>query len=101
MLTGSFIPRKPHHTSNPGMTPHDHRSGSSTAPVEPGETYHLQIEDLGREGDGIGYLKGFVIIVPGTGLGDWVTVTIETVHDTFAIASTAEEATIGDHDPNP
>ena len=44
-------------------------SGSEQAPVEPGDTFFLQIEELGQEGDGVGYVEGFVIIVPGVGLG--------------------------------
>jgi predicted RNA-binding protein with TRAM domain len=51
---------------------------------------------LGREGDGIGYVNGFVIIVPGTGIGDWVTVEIDEVHDTFAVASVTDEFMVGE-----
>lgn len=64
-------------------------------PVEPGETHHLQIEEYGSEGDGIGYVDGFVIVVPDAALGAWVTVEIETVHETFAIAAVVDEASSG------
>lgn len=78
------------------MSSREPRPGSSTAPVESGESHHIQIEELGREGDGIGYVNGFVIIVPGTGLGDWVTVELDEVHDTFAVASVVDESTVGE-----
>lgn len=78
------------------MSSREPHSRSSTAPVDRGDTYHIQIEELGQEGDGIGYISGFVIIVPGTGLGDWVTVEIDEVHDTFAVASVTDESMVGE-----
>lgn len=78
------------------MSSRDSQSKASAAPVDPGDTHHIQTEELGREGDGIGYVNGFVIIVPGTGLGDWVTVEIDNVHDTFAVASVTDESTVGE-----
>jgi predicted RNA-binding protein with TRAM domain len=67
-------------------------SGSSLAPVKRGETYHLQIEDRGREGDAIGYIDGFVIFVADATLDGWVTVEIQEVHETFAVATVADES---------
>lgn len=61
--------------------------GSSGSPVSQGEEYTFRIEEFGREGDGIAYVDGFVIVVPDAGIGEWVTVEIETVHDTFAVTS--------------
>lgn len=60
------------------------------APVEPGDERRIQITEIGREGDGIGYIDGFVIVVPETTIGQWATVTIDAVHDTFALASAIE-----------
>ena len=70
-------------------------STSQNQPVDSGETYRLQIEELGNEGDSIGYIDGFVIFVPDAELGDWVTVEIEAVHETFARAAVVEES-VGD-----
>lgn len=70
-------------------------ASQTRAPVEPGETHHIQIEEYGSEGDGIGYVDGFVIVVPDAALGAWVTVEIETVHETFAIAAVADESSSG------
>ena len=55
-------------------------------PVEQGDLYHIGIEELGTEGDGIGYVEDFVIIVPGATIGESVTVEVERVEDTFAMA---------------
>lgn len=71
----------------------DPHSGSSTAPVKRGETHHIQIEDRGREGDGIGYVDGFVIFVGNATLDGWVTVEIQELHETFAVASVIEGRT--------
>jgi predicted RNA-binding protein with TRAM domain len=57
------------------------------APVEPGDEHRIQITEMGNEGDGIGYVDGFVVIVPETTIGQWVTVTIDAVHENFALAS--------------
>lgn len=56
-------------------------------PVEPGDSYHFEIAELGTEGDGIGYVEDFVVIVPGADLGESVTVEVTRVEETFAVAS--------------
>ncbi|MFW6384848.1 MAG: TRAM domain-containing protein [Halodesulfurarchaeum sp.] len=58
-----------------------------TAPVEAGESYHFEIEEIGNEGDGIGYVEDFVVIVPNASLGESVDVEVERVDETFAMAS--------------
>ena len=68
---------------------------SQNQPVNLSETYRLQIEALGNEGDSVGYIEGFVVFVPDAALGDWVTVEIEAVHETFARATVVEES-VGD-----
>lgn len=60
-------------------------------PVEPGDERRIQIKEFGEEGDGIGYIDGFVIVVPDAGIGQWVTVIIDTVHDNFALASVRDD----------
>ncbi|RZN33644.1 MAG: TRAM domain-containing protein [Methanophagales archaeon ANME-1-THS] len=32
-----------------------------SSPIEVGETYDVAIEDVGREGDGITHIEGFVV----------------------------------------
>jgi predicted RNA-binding protein with TRAM domain len=55
------------------------------APVEVGKEYDVKIEDIAREGDGIGRVEGFVIFVPGTQVGDQVKIQIDRVMRRFAI----------------
>ncbi|WP_292470854.1 TRAM domain-containing protein [Methanolobus sp.] len=62
----------------------------STAPVETGETYEVTIEDIAREGDGIARVSGFVIFVPGTSVGDEVTIKVTKVLRKFAFGEVAE-----------
>ncbi|QLD88670.1 TRAM domain-containing protein [Natronomonas salina] len=63
---------------------------TSTAPVESGETHHVEIEELGEEGDGIAYVEGFVVFVPDTELTEAVDVEIESVRDSFAVGEVVE-----------
>lgn len=65
-------------------------SGPDPTPVETGDSYHIEIQELGTEGDGIGYVEDFVVIVPGATLGESVTVEVERVEDTFAVATELE-----------
>ena len=55
-----------------------------TAPVEAGETYDVTIEDIAKEGDGIGRVEGFVIFIPDTSVGDEVTIKVTKVLRKFA-----------------
>lgn len=61
-------------------------------PVEIGETRYVEIEDLGKQGDGIARVeRGYVIIVPGTEIRDRVKVEITEVKPNFAVGETVEE----------
>ncbi|WP_299333134.1 TRAM domain-containing protein [Haloplanus sp.] len=53
-------------------------------PVTPGETHVLVITELGAEGDGIGYVDDFTVVVDGATLGETVRVEITEVGPTFA-----------------
>ena len=57
----------------------------STAPVEVGEEYDVEIEDVAKKGDGIARVEGFVIFVPETKVGDQVKISIDRVMRRFAI----------------
>jgi predicted RNA-binding protein with TRAM domain len=55
-------------------------------PVEPGEIRYVEIEDLGKQGDGIARVeRGYVIIVPGAEVGERVKVEIAEVKSNFAV----------------
>ncbi len=61
-------------------------------PVEEGEIRFVEIEDIGKQGDGIARVeRGYVIIVPETDVGDSVKVEIEEVKENFAVAEVLEE----------
>ena len=61
------------------------------SPVSAGAVHDVAIEGIAREGDGIARIQGFVIFVPGTKVGDRVTIKIERVLRRFAIAALAEK----------
>ncbi|GAA0298094.1 TRAM domain-containing protein [Halarchaeum salinum] len=62
-------------------------------PVEEGEEYVVDVEDVGEEGDGIAHVEDFVVLVPDAKLGDQVRITIDTVQDEFAVADVLEHET--------
>jgi len=60
-------------------------------PVEPGEMRYVEIEDLGKQGDGIARVeRGYVIIVPDTEVGDRVKIEITDVEPNFAVGDVVE-----------
>lgn len=71
------------------------RSVSSTEPqppVEVGETRYVEIEDIGKQGDGIARVeRGYVIIVPGAAVDERVKVEITEVKSNFAVGEVIEE----------
>ena len=56
------------------------------APVELGQEYEGEIEDISRRGDGIAKIEGFVIFVPGTKKGEYVKFKITNIGRRFAVA---------------
>ncbi|MCK5216412.1 MAG: TRAM domain-containing protein [Methanosarcinales archaeon] len=62
-----------------------------SSPVEVGETYEVTIEDIAKEGDGIARVKGFVIFVPNTVMGEDVSIKVSKIMRNFAFAEKVEE----------
>ncbi len=61
-------------------------------PVEPGEIRYVEIEDIGKQGDGIARVeRGYVIIVPDAEVGERVKVEITEVKSNFAVGEIIEE----------
>jgi len=56
------------------------------ANLEEGDIISLEIELLGKKGDGIAKIDGYVIFVPETNTGDKVKVRINKVNEKFAHA---------------
>lgn len=64
----------------------DQPQESLQPPVQKGDIRVVEIEAIGQEGDGITKVeRGYVIIVPGTEVGDEVTIEITNVVDNFAV----------------
>jgi predicted RNA-binding protein with TRAM domain len=61
-------------------------------PVEPGETRYVEIEDIGKQGDGIARVeRGYVIIVPGAEIGERVKIEVTEVKSNFAVGEILDE----------
>ena len=61
-------------------------------PVEQGELRYVEIEDIGKQGDGIARVeRGYVIIVPGAEVGERVKIEITEVKSNFAVGEILEE----------
>ena len=61
------------------------------SPVSEGAFHDVKIDSIAREGDGIAHIQRLVIFVPGTKIGDQVTIKIERVMPRFAIAALTEK----------
>ena len=64
----------------------EYRQNERNAPVVEGKEYDVTIEDVGRGGDGIARIEGFVIFVPSTTKGETLTIKITSVKQKFAFA---------------
>jgi predicted RNA-binding protein with TRAM domain len=61
-------------------------------PVEEGEIRYVEIQNLGKQGDGIARVqRGYVVIVPGAEVGERVKVEITEVKSNFAVGEVVEE----------
>jgi Predicted RNA-binding protein, contains TRAM domain len=53
---------------------------------------YVEVEDLGKQGDGIARVeRGYVIIVPGSDVGERVKIEITDVKSNFAVGNVVEE----------
>ena len=60
-------------------------------PVEEGEVRYVEIEDLGKQGDGIARVeRGYVIIVPDAEVGERVKIEVSEVKSNFAVGEIIE-----------
>lgn len=72
-------------------------SAGSEPPVEEGEQYEVEIEEVGDRGDGIAKVgSGYIVFVPGAGIGDRVTVEITGTRENFGFAEVVEAEPIAD-----
>jgi predicted RNA-binding protein with TRAM domain len=62
----------------------------NNAPVNVGEEHDVKIEDMGRSGDGIAKIEGFIIFVPNTKKGQEVKIKITETKRNLAFAELVE-----------
>ena len=74
--------------NNYGRDNYSNRGNSS--PLNEGEEYDVKIEDVGRDGDGIAKVEGFIVFVNGAKKGDEVKIRINSVRRNFAFADVVE-----------
>ncbi|WP_247728300.1 TRAM domain-containing protein [Halovivax limisalsi] len=68
------------------------RPNEPQPPVDVGETRYVEIEDIGKQGDGIARVeRGYVIIVPGAEVGERVKIEVSEVKSNFAVGEIIEE----------
>ena len=60
--------------------------GRLTAPVREGDTVEVDVEDVGREGDGIAKVEGYTLFVPGAEQGETLEVRVTDVKPRFGFA---------------
>ena len=73
-------------------TDEDNVPSEPQPPVEAGEIRYVEIEDIGKQGDGIARVeRGYVIIVPGAEVGERVKVEVTEVKSNFAVGEIIEE----------
>ena len=61
-----------------------------TGPVRKGDRLDIEIESVGKSGDGVAMVEGFAIIVRGSKLGEKMRVKIDAVKPNFAFADILE-----------
>ena len=73
-------------------TAHETPPDQPQPPVEPGETRYVEIEDIGKQGDGIARVeRGYVIIVPGAEIDERVKIEITEVKSNFAVGEIIDD----------
>lgn len=97
--TGSVEPGETYRVALISAGEEDHPSSATAStpsdqpqpPVETGEIRYVEIEDLGKQGDGIARVeRGYVIIVPDSEVGERVKVEITEVKPNFAVGEIIE-----------
>lgn len=79
--------------SQPESEPTEIPASQPQPPVEVGEIRYVEIEDIGKQGDGIARVeRGYVIIVPGAEIGEQVKIEITEVKSNFAVGEILEES---------
>jgi len=79
-------------TATTSSTEHTGSESEPQPPVEKGEVRYVEVEDIGKQGDGIARVeRGYVIIVPGADVGERVKIEVSEVKSNFAVGEIIEE----------
>lgn len=82
----ALVSREPAESSSGSRSRPDTPSSEPQPPVDIGEMRYVEVEDIGKQGDGIARVeRGYVIIVPGAEIGERVKVEITEVKSNFAV----------------
>jgi predicted RNA-binding protein with TRAM domain len=69
----------------------DRRSRFPPKPVEMGEEYEVDVQEISRRGEGIARIQGLVTFIPDTKPGDHVKIRITRISRRFAEAEVVKE----------
>jgi predicted RNA-binding protein with TRAM domain len=79
-------------STSTGSRRRDRPASEPQPPVEAGEMRYVEIEDIGKQGDGIARVeRGYVIIVPQTEIGERVKIEISEVKSNFAVGDVVDD----------
>jgi predicted RNA-binding protein with TRAM domain len=83
----ALVSREPtEETSSGSRSRSNTPSSEPQPPVDIGEMRYVEVEDIGKQGDGIARVeRGYVIIVPGAEIGERVKVEVTEVKSNFAV----------------
>ncbi|WP_122089408.1 TRAM domain-containing protein [Halalkalicoccus subterraneus] len=88
----ALVSREATETTETETTTNRRPSTEPQPPVEEGEIRYVEIEDIGKQGDGIARVeRGYVIIVPGAEIGEQVKVEVSQVKSNFAVGEVIDE----------
>ncbi len=92
LISRSSSPSKSGSTTVEEPTTASQPSTEPQPPVEAGELRYVEIEDIGKQGDGIARVeRGYVIIVPGAEIGERVKIEVAEVKSNFAVGQIIDE----------
>ena len=91
----ALVSREPTDSGSSGSSSRSRSSTPSSEPqppVEVGEMRYVEVEDIGKQGDGIARVeRGYVIIVPGAETGERVKVEVTEVKSNFAVGEIIDQ----------
>lgn len=88
--TSATRQRQEQRRAGPGSARSEGSEGSGVPPVDEGDVIELRVVEIGEEGDGLAFIDGFSVFVPGTQIGDHVRARMTSVGSRFGFAEVEE-----------